>query len=1379
MIVAGVTDVAGVVDVAGVTSDGGDGSGDISAAATEALGGTEDESDGVISALADFGDATGPDGQTTAAPRLSSGLATATTFYKNTLGLGITNTLNPNWGKTLEPGSAEYWLLEEHGSGVTTPYIPRLTTLYRYPVQRIYVNDYYNAKNTQEFVERLFVWEDHGSGYQFYPIWESNRVEVGAGNTTGFANIDMRLTNTDHPDKNKFVFYYFKPATDNYYTPPNSNENDGANKPGAWQNQVKITPRDNYLVDDGGGNYHYDWPGDIDDDWVLAEEEPVNVKLNIVKMTNISGNPSPLDGATFTLYRAPGDVLYSTFPDVTGYTSDSAWTTAGWTVAGTAQPSGFTGANFVNGGNDVLITPGSYVVKETVTPANYVTNTDTWYIVYSGGELKMYLNDPTLDLAYRNDINVPKSTTSTQLDLSQNEVAATQTTPQTITYSTTIGNERDNSVLARIRVVKYNEDGSAEITGQDVPIDSAHPEYGTRFTGAVYGIWKYEEDTFVVNDSVTPGFGGGDGVNDKFIYGNTLICGPTGGHPMADVNFSDVEPGYYELTEIKAPDGYAIDPTPFTFKVENQSGTAVVTFVKDEHSDTDQVGYLAGKQNLLAETIVDTDTDGVPLLTIKAKDKKPEYGLTLKKYDGDTQAALADVSFEVYDNAGGGLLGTYITTAPDGLVTIPLPPQNGSYTIKEALPASLADTYSPAADYMIETRDGSLYVKGGPHNYDFKLVHGERDSDTYVILQPDHAAIPVYPGQDGYPPDLTVDSSGSIGLVSAQFGVPNYEGTSVTIQGEKIVRGAGAPTSAAFTFTLTQVTDATGNTAVATSTSKVKLPAAAVSGTGMFQFAPIYGLTSKEPTTITNPAPKSVPYELFFKVQEVNGGAPGWIYDTAAYVVKVTVSRDGPNGPLQAIASYPSGSRVTFTNSYTYSEIISVEVDKDTIRRTAAAYISTYDPDNYTNVGETQEMYRYDLDFRSTSNIVSDEFVVDDPLEAISTNPGADQVRLNGLWTPAVWGDADGKMNIWYKTSTGIGEEDPSYKATIGAGTAAGVTPKAAKLFPTNAVDGWKLWKHIDAHNTAEYTARGVIPGYQLALPPGVSGGEANDPNATTYITEIRFEYGAVKVGFTSRNYSKDTSLNKDYRDSNGVIGSDNFDKIVTIESQRPDVSTGGVLAQSVKVIEPQANSISALSLRIATQGAPIPLAAAIVPLGAVQKGLPDWTPQAVVADIPSQLAALPATRETSPLRPATYLVRTTRAMSNEDIVSSVSAHIASGLTYDEDQDRVLTREIGTFSLDPAPPEIGSIVAQDSFVNHANESGIVLRGGHWVDRDGNRIRVGRGGSAGTGDVMALGLWFAIMVITLICLILLRMTYGTGKRRQNDSVFRGNDGGDVR
>jgi hypothetical protein len=231
--------------------------------------------------------------------------------------------------------------------------------------------------------------------------------------------------------------------------------------------------------------------------------------------------------------------------------------------------------------------------------------------------------------------------------------------------------------------------------------------------------------------------------------------------------------------------------------------------------------------------------------------------------------------------------------------------------------------------------------------------------------------------------------------------------------------------------------------------------------------------------------------------------------------------------------------------------------------------------------------------------------------------------------------------------------------------------------------------------------------------------------------------------------------MNGEYRNSNDVGTYYDNNTIKTLSGIAPLSMPAGKAA-----LLSSPGSLSLLSSPDALLSA---LAEADIPGKGLQS---NWKPVAVRSDYAAGAANAVG------LRPAIYMVHATRQMADWDIVSSVSAHIALSDMYDNDQDAVLTREIPTFTNPPEPIDPGRIVQQDSFVEHAIGNGIVFRGGHWVDQSGNRVRVGRGGPAGTGDTMALGLWFVIMVITLICLILLRMTYGAGRRRKEN-------GGDVR
>ncbi|MDR2156216.1 MAG: Cys-Gln thioester bond-forming surface protein [Clostridiales Family XIII bacterium] len=178
---------------------------------------------------------------------------------------------------------------------------------------------------------------------------------------------------------------------------------------------------------------------------------------------------------------------------------------------------------------------------------------------------------------------------------------------------------------------------------------------------------------------------------------------------------------------------------------------------------------------------------------------------------------------------------------------------------------------------------------------------------------------------------------------------------------------------------------------------------------------------------------------------------------------------------------------------------VSVEVDKDTIQRTSAAYASLPGKEGFDNVG--RELYRYDVDYRSTSSVRADELTVDDPLEAVSEG----QIRLEKLWTPVSWGDTDGKMNIWYRTN--LTDDGTVYDAACATDTNPenANNPGRTPVWPNT---GYRLW------------ARDVPTAQRTALDAaslGLAEGE--------YITAVRYEHGSAEKGFTTKNYA-DVSLN-------------------------------------------------------------------------------------------------------------------------------------------------------------------------------------------------------------------------------------------------------------
>ena len=148
--------------------------------------------------------------------------------------------------------------------------------------------------------------------------------------------------------------------------------------------------------------------------------------------------------------------------------------------------------------------------------------------------------------------------------------------------------------------------------------------------------------------------------------------------------------------------------------------------------------------------------------------------------------------------------------------------------------------------------------------------------------------------------------------------------------------------------------------------------------------------------------------------------------------------------------------------------------------------------------------YDYTLDFRSTSNTWTDEFTVEDDLYGVMTG----KATLDSITTPQAYKDFDGKMNVWYKTdqtpsdysdesganqtlSDGHGNPwltDESNSETLGE--------DGRKIDYT----GWKLWKADVSTTEAE-----DLKVSDLELAEG------------EHVTAIRFEYGRVESGFTTR----------------------------------------------------------------------------------------------------------------------------------------------------------------------------------------------------------------------------------------------------------------------
>ncbi|MDR0885228.1 MAG: VWA domain-containing protein [Clostridiales Family XIII bacterium] len=223
---------------------------------------------------------------------------------------------------------------------------------------------------------------------------------------------------------------------------------------------------------------------------------------------------------------------------------------------------------------------------------------------------------------------------------------------------------------------------------------------------------------------------------------------------------------------------------------------------------------------------------------------------------------------------------------------------------------------------------------------------------------------------------------------------------------------------------------------------------------------------------------------------------------------------------------------ITVTNVYDAIQI-GVEVDKDTINETTIAFQSREGDEDFDNIA-TQENYRYEIDFRNTSNLDLDEFVYDDPLEAVR----AGAIDVYALYTPIVWGDVDGHFNVWYKTNKT--DDLTNYATSDRQNNTSGAYPNT----------GYKLWAGKLNANTTE---RHLLTVKDLGLPAG------------EYLTGIRLEYGTVLEGFTTKNNADISQQDDVYVDANGnldrdKLGEANVSQIETFNTDSSSVKTFAVV---------------------------------------------------------------------------------------------------------------------------------------------------------------------------------------------------------------------------
>jgi hypothetical protein len=224
---------------------------------------------------------------------------------------------------------------------------------------------------------------------------------------------------------------------------------------------------------------------------------------------------------------------------------------------------------------------------------------------------------------------------------------------------------------------------------------------------------------------------------------------------------------------------------------------------------------------------------------------------------------------------------------------------------------------------------------------------------------------------------------------------------------------------------------------------------------------------------------------------------------------------------------------------------LSCEIFKDTINVTSAAFRSGED-DSLGIDNTNAEMFHYDLDFRSTSSVRADEFTVIDYMESAA----AGQVTLVELFTPVTWGDTDGSFNLWYQTNLTDAGTMYSHANAMSIDSTDADIPEKAQQWSSR---GWRLWA-AGLPTTATT--------HLLVADLGLSPNE--------YVTAVRFEFGSVEAGFTTRaavinglqtaKEFKDTSVDW----TNPKITDDGADRTDEVDAGNPrSVTVQGVASAS------------------------------------------------------------------------------------------------------------------------------------------------------------------------------------------------------------------------
>ncbi|AEB07883.1 Cna B domain protein [Coriobacterium glomerans PW2] len=418
------------------------------------------------------------------------------------------------------------------------------------------------------------------------------------------------------------------------------------------------------------------------------------------------------------------------------------------------------------------------------------------------------------------------------------------------------------------------------------------------------------------------------------------------------------------------------------------------------------------------------------------------------------------------------------------------------YEIISSGPAG-GDDRGTDEDGAAETKAGSVQIMPG------RVSYGSLESGSYRSL-------PVLLADNAQPDELTTDDSGRIFIGHLRAGSyriaetaapPGYlidaEPRSFTVDDRGLTEGMPIWTI--------RISDDCTKLAISKRdiTDEQELPGATLSILDENRDVVATWVSGGDPHRIDRLAPGS--YTLIETI------APHTYDQTTEVPFKVE-----PTGEIQHVIMYDEPIAVSG----------GIDVRQEIARPTAAGSRPNGDGRNRATVNQRDDgRYACSFDFRSTSSTWVDEFTVECSLDAVSA--GASE--LERLITPRARGDYDGKMNVWFKTDGHVdGNEAQAANASRSDGhvnpwldddsTSSTLGDDGRALDYT----GWKLWAaDVSTDRSTELKVSDL----------GLASGQR--------IVGVRFEYGRVDAGFTTRAGEWDRDDIKDPHDDLDWIGGD------------------------------------------------------------------------------------------------------------------------------------------------------------------------------------------------------------------------------------------------